>query len=979
MAPTLLLTLGVAACEQEPAAPVNRPPTAGAIPVQTVFVGHTAQVVLSGYFFDPDGDTLTYSAANSQPDVAEVSVATDTLVVAALRQGEARVNVTATDPDGLSASQGVMVTVPNRAPDALDSIPAQEMFAGGVVRVALEAYFADPDGDTLTYGTVSSDTALLLASVSRDTLLLSGVRDGVLAVSVTATDPGGLSATHNVRTSVEVNPDRARLEALYHATDGPNWSWSDNWITDAPLQDWYGVEVNEAGRVTCLGRCANRNGLLLGDGWIPPELGDLEALEHLSLHTGGSGPIPPELGRLKNLEYLSLQGFIGLALDSSPIPPELGNLTALQVLSIHNGANLTGPIPPELGNLANLEQLTLWGRMTGPIPPEVGSLTALKHLDIKGRLSGVIPSEFGSLTNLEALFLWGGRLTGPIPSELGSLANLESLGLVGLHISGPIPPELRNLANLQSLYVGSTCSSQGRDPEECVVYEADLCAPSDSLQDWLGGFGVQIHRCGAGMAHLTQAVQSREPSVPLVAGEAALVRVLEMSPPVRARFYLDGTEVHVAEIPRFAFYTAEAQADGVGPPNEALVPGSVVRPGLEMVVEGEHGRIPAEGRQPVEIREMPEFNLTVIPFLLEDNWNPDDDTVFISIADSMAADPQGYWRLHHTADLLPIGAMRVTAHPPVVTDGGDAETHYLLGETGLIRTLEGGSGHWMGMGRLFGWSAWLGGWVSYSSANPATIAHELGHNFNLLHTPGTGSHEDPMYPHPYSSIGTWGYSFRDMFQHCGVECLDHPAGQHVDPETKDLMSYSSPKWISDYHFAKALEYRLENEGQAASSLAASRVPVRTLVVWGGADSTGAPFLEPAFVVDAPPLLPERGGAWTLEGWADDGSQLFALSFAMPAIADAGERPGGFAFAVPVQQGWEALARLTLSGPGGTATMDASTDRPISIWRDRDGQVRAILRRAPVQADGVRPGRLAGVDLELEVLMSRGIPYPAAWW
>ena len=52
-----------------------------------------------------------------------------------------------------------------------------------------------------------------------------------------------------------------------------------------------------------------------------------------------------------------------------------------------------------------------------------------------------------------------------------------------------------------------------------------------------------------------------------------------MSPPVRARFYLDGTEVHVAEIPRFDFYTAEAQADGVGPPNEALVPGSVVRPG----------------------------------------------------------------------------------------------------------------------------------------------------------------------------------------------------------------------------------------------------------------------------------------------------------------------------------------------------------------------------------------------------------------
>ena len=39
---------------------------------------------------------------------------------------------------------------------------------------------------------------------------------------------------------------------LYRATDGGNWSDDTNWLTDAPLGDWYGVEVDENGRVTAL-------------------------------------------------------------------------------------------------------------------------------------------------------------------------------------------------------------------------------------------------------------------------------------------------------------------------------------------------------------------------------------------------------------------------------------------------------------------------------------------------------------------------------------------------------------------------------------------------------------------------------------------------------------------------------------------------------------------------------------------------------
>ena len=36
------------------------------------------------------------------------------------------------------------------------------------------------------------------------------------------------------------NPDRAGLVALYEATDGPNWINNEGWLSDAPLDEWYG-------------------------------------------------------------------------------------------------------------------------------------------------------------------------------------------------------------------------------------------------------------------------------------------------------------------------------------------------------------------------------------------------------------------------------------------------------------------------------------------------------------------------------------------------------------------------------------------------------------------------------------------------------------------------------------------------------------------------------------------------------------------
>ena len=145
------------------------------------------------------------------------------------------------------------------------------------------------------------------------------------------------------------------------------------------------------------------------------------------------------------------------------------------------------------------------------------------------------------------LNLSGNGLTGPIPPELGDLTSLREMDLWGNSgLAGSLPTELTDLGRLETLWAVGT----------------DLCAPSDpSFRDWLEGIDrLRVATCvsdSATFAYLVQAVQSREYPVPLVAGEKALLRVFVTSrspttagiPPVRARFYVDGTEIHVADIP----------------------------------------------------------------------------------------------------------------------------------------------------------------------------------------------------------------------------------------------------------------------------------------------------------------------------------------------------------------------------------------------------------------------------------------------
>ena len=91
----------------------NRPPEAvGVLAPLTLGVDDAAVAVEVGVAFrDPDDDALTYGATSLAPGVASVAVVGSAVTVTAVGAGTATIDVTATDPDGLSAMQSFRVRV----------------------------------------------------------------------------------------------------------------------------------------------------------------------------------------------------------------------------------------------------------------------------------------------------------------------------------------------------------------------------------------------------------------------------------------------------------------------------------------------------------------------------------------------------------------------------------------------------------------------------------------------------------------------------------------------------------------------------------------------------------------------------------------------------------------------------------------------------------------------------------------------------
>ena len=105
-------------------------------------------------------------------------------------------------------------------PIAVGRIPALTVEVGNSESVDLAGYFSDADGDVLTYTARSTDPGVATADVSGATVQVTAVAAGGALVAVTASDPGGLSATQSPSVTV-VNPPAAYLVQAVQSLDYP--------------------------------------------------------------------------------------------------------------------------------------------------------------------------------------------------------------------------------------------------------------------------------------------------------------------------------------------------------------------------------------------------------------------------------------------------------------------------------------------------------------------------------------------------------------------------------------------------------------------------------------------------------------------------------------------------------------------------------------------------------------------------------------
>ena len=177
----------------------SAPTLVGTMPAQVVAVGGgTATINAQNYFNDPDGQELNISASSSDTTVATVTEESGTLTITGKALGTATITVTGTDPFDSVATQTITVSVKN-PPTAVGTIPN---ISGAVNQAgktfALSPYFSEPAGQTLTYSASVSDTYYVSVYVnSSNELEVTPQSAGNATVTVTATNPDGLSATQS--------------------------------------------------------------------------------------------------------------------------------------------------------------------------------------------------------------------------------------------------------------------------------------------------------------------------------------------------------------------------------------------------------------------------------------------------------------------------------------------------------------------------------------------------------------------------------------------------------------------------------------------------------------------------------------------------------------------------------------------------------------------------------------------------------------
>jgi hypothetical protein len=429
-------------------------------------------------------------------------------------------------------------------------------------------------------------------------------------------------------------------------------------------------------------------------------------------------------------------------------------------------------------------------------------------------------------------------------------------------------------------------------------------------------------------AYITQSTQRFNGSVPLITGRSAFLRVFVKAneanlarPKVRARFYRNGALQTTSTMD----YAGQSVATSVNERNFSeswgvVLPPGLLGSGLSVLVDVDpdntvreideaDNTYPSSGTPlALDVRDVPVTEITFVP--IETTVN----AMIGNVNEGRVSELLG-----PTLRMLPIGTSSVqvrapfsTAAPAPVSNDANGAWIQIINELNAKRLAEGSSHHYVGVMKVTYNSGIAGvGFVPGKTtlvwdANGAgsTVAHELGHNWGRNHAPcGGPAGVDQSYPYPNARIGVFGFDVLTRIVQ--------------DSERRDLMSYCSPEWVSDYTYEGILNFRGSTTASSVSNAIQS-----SLIVWGRVHGSSL-ILEPAFLSDTRASLPVDGGSHRVEGFDVSGATVFSLSFDPERISadDPGARQFGFAVPMTAETA-SRIVSLRLSGDGNVARVNA---------------------------------------------------------
>ena len=189
--------------------PGNRAPVAVAgFADRTLILGAAQALDLSGVFWDPDGDALSYTALSLNPSAVEASVSGSELRLRAAGVGLATIYMYATDPDGLTGSQTLRARVARSAALSADDAQAPE---GGAARLSVRLSAA------------RSTSTRIVWSLALDTDAATADADDLVETSGEATIPAGetrIEIAVAIADDDDIEPAREWFEVSLSVPDG---------------------------------------------------------------------------------------------------------------------------------------------------------------------------------------------------------------------------------------------------------------------------------------------------------------------------------------------------------------------------------------------------------------------------------------------------------------------------------------------------------------------------------------------------------------------------------------------------------------------------------------------------------------------------------------------------------------------------------------------------------------------------------------